>query len=152
MKKKTKIILIIAILAILIGTIIWLIPKKNINYVIIYDGYVDYESQIISNYQDFIEFINYMGLRGHIRETDIENLNINKYNKQYFKNKSLAIVNIYTGSSMDKFERAEISIIGNILFCKSCINYTNEMLVTTDINSKLLLVETNKLVKHVFVI
>ena len=62
MNKKLKIILIITVLVVLVGVIIWFLPKKDIDYVVIPDGYSSYESKIISNYTEYIEFVNILKL------------------------------------------------------------------------------------------
>ena len=142
MNKKLKIILIITVLVVLVGVIIWFVPKKDIDYVVIKDGYSSYESKIISNYTEYIEFVNY---------TDLENktygkvydFDSNKYDEKYFDNKSLAIINIITGSSMNKLNNIAISVKGNSLVCKADIKYAKGT-VTDDINGKLLLIEIDK--------
>ena len=50
-----KILLVIILLVVLVGAIILIIPKNNIKYIVIKDGYSDYESKIISNYQEYID-------------------------------------------------------------------------------------------------
>lgn len=141
MNKKQK-ILIITVLVVLLGAIIWFIYKKDSDYVVIRDGPSSYESKIISNYTEYIEFIDYMNSQNKIYGK-VYNFNSNKYNERYFDNKSLAIININTGSGMNKLKNIDISIIGNLLVCKVDINYA-EGIITTDDNGKLLLIEVDK--------
>jgi len=142
MSKNLKIILIIIILVVLAVVIIWFIPKNDVGYVVIKDGYSSYESQIISNYQEYIEFVDYIDSQNKAYGK-VYDFNSNKYNKGYFDNKSLAIINIVTGSGMNKLNSIDISIMGNLLVCKADINYATGV-VTADINGKLLLIEIDK--------
>lgn len=143
MSKKVKVTLIIIAFVILIGVVICFIPKNDDGYVIIKNGYSSYESRIISNYQEYIEFVDYIDSQNKAYG-EVYNFNSNKYNEEYFDNKSLAIINIVTGSGMNKLNNIEISIIGNLLICKADINYATGGSVTADINGKLLLIEIDK--------
>ena len=137
MSKSLKIILIIVIFIILTGVIIWFIPKKDVGYVVIKDGYSDYESKIISNYQEYMESVN---------DINLKNFNSNKYNEEYFQNKSLAIINIITGNSTTKLKNIDLSIVGNILICK--VDITPAASPIDDITGKLILVEIDKSVTN----
>ena len=142
MSKNLKIILIIIVLVVLSGVIIWFMPKKDVDYVIIEDGYSDYKSKIISNYQEYMEFVDYIDSQNKAYGK-LYYFDSNKYNDGYFDNKSLAIINIVTGSGMNKLNNIDISIMGNVLVCKPDINYAKG-LSTADINGKLLLIEIDK--------
>ena len=117
-------------------------PKRNVDYVIIKDGYSDYKSKIISNYQEYMEFVDYIDSQNKAYENRYD-FNSNQYNEGYFDNKSLAIINIVIGSSMNKLNNIDISIMGNLLVCKLDINYAKGP-GATDINGKLLLIEIDK--------
>lgn len=142
MSKNLKIILIVIVLVVLVGIAIWFISKNDVDYIIIKDGYSSYKSKIISNYQEYIEFVDYIDSQNKAYGNEY-NFNSNKYNERYFDNKSLAIINIITGSGMDKLNNIDISITGNLLVCKADINYATGI-VTDDINGKLLLIEIDK--------
>ncbi len=136
-----KIILVIILLVVLVGAIILIIPKNNIKYIVIKDRYSDYESKIISNYQEYIEFVNYINLQNK-NYGKVYNFNSEKYDEEYFDNKSLAIINIIIGNSSNSLKNIDISVIDNILVCKANIESGNE--ITDNINGKLILVEIDK--------
>lgn len=140
--RNLKITLVVIALLVITIVAIWFIPQKNIDYVIIENGYSSYDSKIISNYQEYLEFIDYIDSQDKAYGEN-NKFDFNKYNKEYFDNKSLAIINIVTGSSMNKLKNIDISVIGNLLICDVDIKYANGI-VSTDINGKLLLVEINK--------
>ena len=140
--RNLKITLVVIALLVITIVAIWFIPQKNIDYVIIENGYSSYDSKIISNYQEYLEFIDYIDSQYKSYGKN-NKFDFNKYNKEYFDNKSLAIINIVTGSSMNKLKNIDISVIGNLLICDVDIKYANGI-VSTDINGKLLLVEINK--------
>lgn len=136
-----KILLVIILLVVLVGAIILIIPKNNIKYIVIKDGYSDYESKIISNYQEYIEFVNYINLQNK-NYGKVYNFNSEKYDEKYFDNKSLAIINIIIGNSSNSLKNIDISVIDNILVCKANIESGNG--ITDNINGKLILVEIDK--------
>lgn len=145
MSKKVKIILSIIILIVLLGVVIFFVRRTDTNtdYTIINNGYSSYESKIISNYQEYQEFVDYIDSQNKAYGT-VYHFNSSKYNEEYFDNKSLAIINIVTGSGMNKLNNIDISIIDNLLICKADINYATGGVVTDDINGKLILVEIDK--------
>ena len=140
MNKKMKKILIIVVLIVSVGFGIWLVPKKDSNYIVIKNGYSSYKSKIISDYTEYIEFVDYI-------ESENKNygekykFDSNKYNEKYFDNKSLAIINIITGSSGNELKNIDISVTGNLLVCKVDIDYVG---ISDDITGKLLLIEVDK--------
>ena len=136
-----KILLVIILLVVLVGAIILIIPKNNIKYIVIKDGYSDYESKIISNYQEYIEFVNYINLQNK-NYGKVYNFNSEKYDEEYFDNKSLAIINIIIENSSNSLKNIDISVIDNILVCKANIESGNG--ITDNINGKLILVEIDK--------
>ena len=99
---KKVLVIIVALVVIVIAIIIEVFFKaknessNDVDYEIIKDGYSSYESKIISNYQEYMEFVDYIDLPKNMND-----FYSNKYNKKYFNNKSLAIINIVTGSSMN---------------------------------------------------
>lgn len=133
--------MVIILLVVLVGAIILIIPKNNIKYIVIKDRYSDYESKIISNYQEYIEFVNYINLQNK-NYGKVYNFNSEKYDEEYFDNKSLAIINIIIGNSSNSLKNIDISVIDNILVCKANIESGNE--ITDNINGKLILVEIDK--------
>lgn len=145
MSKKVKIILVIIVFIILLIGICF-IPKSNNSYTIIKNGYSTYESKVISNYQEYQEFANYID-KANVAYGKVYTFNSNKYNENYFNNKSLAIINIVTGSSSNKLKNIDISIIGNTLVCKPNIDYVYGI-TTDDINGKLILIEIDKSVTN----
>ena len=147
MSKNLKIIVIILMIVVLTGIILLFIFKKDINYRVIRDGYPDYTSKIISNYQEYIEFVNYIDSENRTYGK-LYDFNAKKYNEQYFKTKSLAIINIITGSGMNKLKSINFSISDNTLICTVDIKRPKYGVVTDDMNGKLLLVEIDKSVTN----
>lgn len=141
MSKKVKIILLIIILFVLLGVVIFFVKRTDTDYTIIKNSYSSYESKIISNYQEYQEFANYIDKENEAYGK-VYNFNSNKYNENYFNNNSLAILNIITGNSSNKLKNIDISIIDNTLVCKANIEYGDG--ITNDINGKLILVEIDK--------
>lgn len=141
MSKKVKIVLSIIILIVLLGVVIFFVRRTDSDYTIIENGYSNYESKIISNYQEYQEFANYIDKENEAYGK-IYNFNSNKYDENYFNNKSLAILNIIIGNGSNKLKNIDISIIGDTLVCKANIDYGNG--ITDDINGKLILVEIDK--------
>lgn len=141
MSKKVKIILSIIILIVLLGVVIFFVRRTDTDYTIIKNGYSSYESKIISNYQEYQEFANYIDKENEAYGK-VYNFNSNKYNENYFNNNSLAIINIVTGNSSNKLKNIDISITGDTLVCKANIEYGDG--ITDNINGKLILVEIDK--------
>ena len=154
MNKKKYLILGI-ILALVLGGVILLLTIKNNNgvitndslsYTIIKNGYDSYESKIITNYQDYLDFVDYIDSYnesyGKVYDFDSK-----KYDKEYFNKKSIAILNIITGTGMNKLKSIDLSVNGNTLSCNANIDYTSSQVVTTDINGKVILVEIDKSIK-----
>lgn len=77
-----------------------------------------------------------------IKNGKVYNFNSEKYDEEYFDNKSLAIINIIIGNSSNSLKNIDISVIDNILVCKANIESGNE--ITDNINGKLILVEIDK--------
>lgn len=147
MSKNLKLIVIILLIVILTGVIKWLITKKNLEYSIIKDGYSSYKSKIISNYQEYIEFVDYIDSQNKAYGK-VFKFNSNKYNEQYFKTKSIAIINIITGSGMNKLKSIDFSISNNTLICTVDIHRPKGGAVTDDIKGKVYLVEIDKSVTN----
>ena len=141
---KKVLVIIVALVVIVIAIIIEVFFKaknessNDVDYEIIKDGYSSYESKIISNYQEYMEFVDYIDLPKNMND-----FYSNKYNKKYFNNKSLAIINIVTGSSMNRLNNIDISITGNLLVCKVDIDHSTGI-ATADITGKVLLIEIDK--------
>lgn len=141
---KKVLVIIVALVVIVIAIIIEVLLKaknessNDVDYEIIKDGYSSYESKIISNYQEYMEFVDYIDLPKNMND-----FYSNKYNKKYFNNKSLAIINIVTGSSMNRLNNIYISITGNLLVCKVDIDHATGI-ATADITGKVLLIEIDK--------
>lgn len=142
MSKKLKIALSIIILIVLLGIVMFLVRRIDTDYIIIKNGYSSYESKIISNYQEYQEFVNYIDKENEAYGK-VYNFNSNKYNENYFNNNSLAIINIVTGNGSNKLKNIDISIAGDTLVCKANIEY-GDGITTDDINGKLILVEIDK--------
>ncbi len=154
MKKYTIVIAIAAVL--IIVSIVFFISKRNtitnkssldpfkidsdFKYIIINDGYESFESRIMPDYNAFKSFI----------EMEYSNFNseykfdIEKYNEKFFNNKSLALINIVTGSKMNDLKDIEITSNDNLLICKAIINYAKGPDITDDVNGIVILVEVNK--------
>lgn len=116
---------------------------ENVEYEVISDGYSDYESKIISDYQQYLELVKYIDSYNNAYG-NVFNFDSNKYNEQYFDTKSLAILSIATGTSMNKLKSIDISIRGNTLICNADIDYTESDIITMDMCGKVLLVEFDK--------
>lgn len=145
MNKKVKIILAIIIIIILFALVIWLIQQKNKGYIIIGNGYSSYESKIISNYTEYVEFVNYMDSQNKAYGK-VHDFNSNKYNEKYFDSKSLAIINIVIGNGSNVYKNIDISIESNTLICKTKIKQGKG--ITDDINGKMILIEIDKSVTN----
>ena len=141
MSKKLKIALSIIILIALLGIVMFFVRRIDTAYTIIKNGYSSYKSKIISNYQEYQEFVNYINKENE-SYGKVYNFNSNKYNKNYFNNNSLAIINIVTGNRSNTLKNIDISITGDTLVCKANIEYGGG--ITDDINGKLILVEIDK--------
>ncbi len=108
MSKRVKMILIIIGIIILVEILMYIIPKKNASYEVIKDGYSSYESQIISDYQQYLSFTNYINSQNKAYGK-VYNFDANKYNEKYFNTGSLAIINIVTGSGMNKLKNINLT-------------------------------------------
>lgn len=121
--------------------------NNEIEYKIIKNGYSSYESQIISSYEQYLTFANYIDSQNK-SYGKVYDFNTNEYNKKYFATKSIAILNIITGTGMNKLRNIDISINNNVLICDVDIEYTNSQVVTADINGKVILVEIDKSIEE----
>ncbi len=154
MNKKTYLILGIIVTLVLGGVILLLTIKNNngviandsLSYTIIENGYDSYESKIISNYQDYLDFVDYIDSynKSYGKGYDLDS---KKYDKEYFNKKSIAILNIITGTGMNKLKSIDLSVNGNTLICNANIDYTSSKFVTDDIDGKVILVEIDKSIK-----
>lgn len=143
MKKRLKITLLIIGILILTIVILFMTLKNNTGYKIITNSYTNYESKIISDYQEYLSFVDFV---------DSENKNYgkkykfnpNKYNEEYFITKSLAIINVVTGTGMNKIKNINISFKDTKLICGVEMNFTTSQITTNDIKGKLILVEIDK--------
>ena len=146
MNKKKAISLAIIITIVLVLLVIYK-SVHGLRYIIIKNGYDSYESKIIANYQEYLEFVDYVGFDNKAYGK-VYKFNPNKYNEKYFNKKSLAILNIVTGTGMNKLKSINISVSGDTLICNAYIDYTKSQIVTDDINGKLILVEIDKSIKN----
>lgn len=147
MDKKGKIILMIVaivLLIILLSLVAVLYTMKfwenEVDYKIIHYGHTDYRSKIISNYQEYQEFVEYVDSirKNYGMRYDIDT---KAYNEEYFDTKALAIVNITTGTGMNKFRGIKFATKDNTLIYKADIEYSKSDVVTLDMNGNLFLVE-----------
>ena len=161
MKKIEKaIVIIVIILEILLISLQYIpsnflykiIPKsenikidgKKINYEIIYHGYTDEETQIISTYKDFKNFIN------NIYSNILKETNLNKYTDEYFNTKSIAIINISTGSSDNNIDNITLAVKNNQLTCYYDIKYPKSRISSNNMMSGLLLLsEIDKSIQNI---
>ena len=146
MNKKKAISLAIIITIVLVLLVIYN-SVHGLRYIIIKNGYDSYESKIIANYQEYLEFVDYVNFENNAYGKAYK-FNPNKYNEKYFNTKSLAILNIVTGTGMNKLKSINISVSGDTLICNANIDYTKSQIVTDDINGKLILVEIDKSIKN----
>ena len=149
MNKKIAIILAI-IITIILGMVILLVTNKSthgLRYKIIKNGYDSYNSKIISNYQEYLDFVDYIDSENKAYGK-VYDFNSNKYNEKYFNTKSLAILNIVTGTGMNKLNSIDMSVSGDTLICNANIDYTKSQIVTSDIHGKVILVEIDKSIKN----
>lgn len=145
MNKKIVLFLTISLIAILIVVIS--ISTHKLRYQVIKDGYDSYQSRIISNYQEYWDFIKHIDSENRAYG-NVFSFNPNSYNEQYFNKKSLAILNIVTGSGMNKLNSIDIFVSGDTLVCNANIDYAKSSIVTADMHGKVILVEINKSIKN----
>ena len=115
---------------------------NELKYNLIKDGYDDIKNTIIDNYSDYLEILS------KIEDEDYYFDKL-KYDEDYFKCKSLAIININTGSSMNKFLGVEFYIEDNTLYYVTNIEYSKSKIVTTDINGVIYAIEVDKVINEI---
>lgn len=146
MKTKNYKAIIIIFAIIIISCLSYLLYTTNKDYKVIYDGYIsDFDSIIISNMDEYNEFMSDSNEWNKEYKQKIFSI---KYNESYFKNKSLALIFITTGTSMNKFIGVDISTANNTLIVEPNIKYASDT-VTMDITGKLILVEVDKSVTNI---
>lgn len=146
MKTKNYKAIIIMFTIIIISCLSYLLYTANKGYKVIYDGYIsDFDSIIISNMDEYNEFMSGSDEWNKEYKQKISSI---KYNESYFKNKSLALIFITTGTSMNKFIGVDISTDNNTLIVEPNIKYASGT-VTMDITGKLVLVEVDKSVTNI---
>ncbi len=136
MIKKTVIVILLTVLVVAV-CIFFRDGNEKINYKVIDSGYIsNFSNLIISNINDYNKFVSYF--KG--TKLDIDN---SKYDKGYFKKKSLCVINISLGSSAYDITNVKTSISKDTLMVSFLINRPDGM-VTTDMSSKLILVDVSK--------
>ena len=117
-KKFIIIILIIIIcIAILAGVIFIKNSNTGIKSYLIKDEYDSIDSEIISTYEEYQEFVEY------INQSNGYNFNSNRYDSGYFNSKSLAIINI-----IGEIKDIEFFTESNKLICNVELEYkVNDM-------------------------
>ena len=116
--------------------------KLTIDYDVICKENVNLDSRIISNYQDYIKFVQYIYSTNE-KNGKVYDFDSNKYDKKYFDTKSLAVLNI-TGISIADGIYVFISddtLDINIIRAQS-FSYSKERN-----NGKVILVEIDKSIK-----
>ena len=137
--KNYKVIIIMFAIIITIG-LVYFIYTTSKNYKIIYSGYIsDFDNMIISNFNDYNEF---MADSNEINAKYKQKISSTKYNKKYFENKSLALIFIAIGNSSNILNKVDISTDGNILTIIP--NTDDKNTPRDDITGKLILVEIDK--------
>ncbi len=140
-----KMTFIIMFAIIIISCSSYLLYTANKGYKVIYDDYVsDFDSIILSNIDEYNEFMSDSNGWNNKYKQKISSI---KYNENYFKNKSLALISIITGSHMNKFIGVDISTDNNTLIVKPNIE-TNDT-ITMKITGKLILVEIDKNITNI---
>lgn len=140
-----KMTFIIMFAIIIISCLSYLLYTANKCYKVIYDDYVsDFDSIILSNIDEYNEFMSDSNGWNNKYKQKISSI---KYNENYFKNKSLALISIITGSHMNKFIGVDISTDNNTLIVKPNIE-TNDT-ITMKITGKLILVEIDKNITNI---
>lgn len=140
-----KMTFIIMFAIIIISCLSYLLYTANKGYKVIYDDYVsDFDSIILSNIDEYNEFMSDSNGWNNKYKQKISSI---KYNENYFKNKSLALISIITGSHMNKFIGVDISTDNNTLIVKPNIE-TNDT-ITMEITGKLILVEIDKNITNI---
>ena len=140
-----KMTFIIMFAIIIISCSSYLLYTANKGYKVIYDDYVsDFDSIILSNIDEYNEFMSDSNGWNNKYKQKISSI---KYNENYFKNKSLALISIITGSHMNKFIGVDISTDNNTLIVKPNIE-TNDT-ITMEITGKLILVEIDKNITNI---
>lgn len=142
--KKRKIIIIIAIIviciAILVGVIFVKKSNGDISYYMIHDGYDSIDSKIISSYEEYQDFAEYIDKENNIYG-NVFDFNTTRYNNEYFDTKSLAVINI-TGSGTDIYKDVEFHTEFNKLICDADIEHTDA--IEDIMGGKIFLVEIDK--------
>ena len=139
MKNSKKIIILIACICVAILILLIAINiynRVNIKYYIIY-GYSSIDSQIISSYEEYQLFVEKIE---NSDQYNCLNFDTTQYDSNYFKSKAIAIINIITGSSDNKFNGIKFKIKFNTLICDPDITYARGT-QSLDINGKVYLVE-----------
>lgn len=144
-KTKNYKAIIIMFAIIIISCLSYLLYTANKGYKVIYDGYVsDFDSIILSNIDEYNEFMSDSDGWNNKYKQKISSI---KYNENYFKNKSLALISIITGPHMNKFIGVDILTDNNTLIVKPNIE-TNDT-ITMEITGKLILVEIDKNITNI---
>ena len=143
-KNYKAIIIIFAI--IIISCLSYLLYISSKGYTVIYNSYIsDFDNIIISNMNEYNEFMsNYNEWN---KEYKKKMFSI-KYNENYFKNKSLALIYISTGSNTNKFIGVDLLTNNNTLLVKPNIEYIDHP-ITMVLTGKLILVEIDKSVTNI---
>lgn len=140
-----KMTFIIMFAIIIISCLSYLLYTANKGYKVIYDGYVsDFDSIILSNIDEYNEFMSDSDGWNNKYKQKISSI---KYNENYFKNKSLALISIITGPHMNKFIGVDISTDNNTLIVKPNIEKNDT--ITMKITGKLILVEIDKNITNI---
>ena len=145
MNKKNIVLILIIILVLLLIIGIIFFPRNtdtnDINYKII-DRYIsEFTHLIISDIDQYNGFMSDAGEWSNEYKLEIDS---DKYDENYFKSKSLALIYIGTGSSSNKFSGVDMSVNSDTLTVEPKIEYSNSSFVTTDITGKLIVVEVDK--------
>lgn len=144
-KTKNYKAIIIMFAIIIISCLSYLLYTANKGYKVIYDGYVsDFDSIILSNIDEYNEFMSDSDGWNNKYKQKISSI---KYNENYFKNKSLALISIITGPHMNKFIGVDISTDNNTLIVKPNIEKNDT--ITMEITGKLILVEIDKNITNI---
>ena len=118
--------------------------QKDLNYKIIHSGYIDLDETIISNIEEYNEF---MEDADEWNKGYKKKISSDKYDEKFFADKSLALKFIVTGNGSTKLVSVDLTIDNNTLIVNP--NIYNPHSLQDDITGDLLVVEVPKNVVNI---
>ena len=112
---------------------------SDIEYRVI-SRYSDEENIVISDIKEYEEFI---------ENSNLQEIHLDKYDKQFFEGKSLAIAFVDTNSGSNRIIIGDIKVIGNKLNIEYYIQYPESEIGTMDMAGEIIIVEIDKNVNEI---